>query len=314
MEEEIIKTIQKVKQSVVTVSTTVLVPHEIHGIIVDTHPAKGIGSGFIINKEGYVLTNNHVIQGADKVELVLGKEITCQGKVIGGDATTDVAVVEIDKNLDFIPADLGDSDKVQVGQSVFAIGSPLGLIGEPTVTRGVISALSRSIETPRILIEDLIQTDAAINPGNSGGPLITLDGKVVAINTAIVPYAQGIGFAIPINLAKQIANELIDHGKIIRPYLGVVGIDITKPISEYYKLPVPQGAIVARIAKGAPAHKAGIQPGDIVVQAGDHPVKRMKDLMTEVSKHRPGESLEVTVLRNKKEMTIKVQLEAPPGA
>ena len=215
MEEEIIKTIQSVKQSVVTVSTTVIVPH-LHGLFMDEHPVKGVGSGVIIDKHGYILTNNHVIQGAQKVEILIGQEKKVSGKVIGGDPTTDIAVIKIeDEKLKTVS--LGDSSKINVGQSVFAIGSPLGLAGEPTVTRGVVSALSRSLETQNILIEGLIKTDAAINPGNSGGPLITLDGKVIVINTAIVAFAHGIGFAIPINMARNIAAELIDHGKIIRP-------------------------------------------------------------------------------------------------
>jgi len=312
MEEEIIKTIQEIKKSVVTVSTTVLIPH-VHGLFIDEHPVKGVGSGVIIDSKRHILTNNHVIRDAQEVDIILSGNVTCKGKVIGGDVTTDIAVIEIEKK-GVKAATLGDSTKVNVGQSVFAIGSPLGLAGEPTVTRGVISALSRSLETPQFLIEDLLQTDAAINPGNSGGPLIDLEGNVIGINTAIVASAQGIGFAIPINKAKRIATELIEHGKIIRPYLGVVGVDITQQIFQYYNLAVPEGTIIARMAKGGPAHKAGLQLGDIVVQAGDHPVKRMKDLLVAVSSHRPGDTLEITAIRNKIEIKVTINLEAPPGA
>ncbi len=181
-------------------------------------------------------------------------------------------------------AELGDSEKLRVGQRVFAIGNPFGLAGGPTVTAGVISALKRSIESKRGMIENLVQTDAAINPGNSGGPLVNMLGKVVAINTAIIPYAQGIVFAIPINSASKCTNEIIAHGGMIRPWLGLSGLTVTREVSAYYGLPIDRGALVTRVIPDSPADNAGIIAGDIILEFAGKTTNNIEELVKEIQR------------------------------
>jgi S1-C subfamily serine protease len=218
-EASVLEVLDKVSRSVVNVSTVKLLQHIFYRAV----PVKGMGSGTIIYPEGRILTNNHVVAGAKKIGVTLADGRVLEGRVIGMCSTHDMAIIRV-KGEKLPAAELGDSDKLRVGQRVFAIGNPFGLAGGPTVTSGVISALNRSIESPRGMIENLVQTDAAINPGNSGGPLVDVQGKVVAISTAIIPYAQGIGFAIPINSAKKCTNEIVAHGTMIRPWLGVTTV------------------------------------------------------------------------------------------
>ena len=193
-EKAVLDVLEKVSKSVVNISTVKLVHHMFYQAV----PVKGMGSGTIVDSQGYILTNNHVIHGAERITVTLWNGEVLQGKLIGACTVHDIAVVKVDKE-DLTAAGLGDSNELRVGQRVYAIGNPFGLAGGPTVTSGVVSAVNRTIESESEMLENLVQTDAAINPGNSGGPLVSPDGKVVAINTAIIPYAQGIGFAIPIN-------------------------------------------------------------------------------------------------------------------
>ena len=208
-ENAVLDTIAKVSKSTVNISTLKLV----HNIFYQAVPIGGMGSGTIIDSKGLILTNNHVVGGVQKINVTLGNDEVLEGTIVGSCAIHDIAVVKIDaekRNLQ--AAELGDSDKIRVGQRVYAIGNPFGLTGGPSVTSGVISAINRTIESKRGLIENLVQTDASINPGNSGGPLVDVTGKVIAINTAIIPFAQGIGFAIPINSAKTCTDEIINEG------------------------------------------------------------------------------------------------------
>ena len=214
-ENAVLDTIEKVSKSVVNISTIKLV----HNIFYQAVPVGGTGSGTIIDKNGLILTNNHVIGGAEKIDVTLWNNQVVEGTIAGSCAIHDLAVVKVEAE-DVQPAQLGDSDKLRVGQRVYAIGNPFGLTGGPSVTSGVLSAINRTIESERGLIENLVQTDASINPGNSGGPLIDMDGKVVAINTAIFPYAQGIGFAIPINSARSCSDDIITQGATKQPWLG----------------------------------------------------------------------------------------------
>src|SRR5512136_874011 len=213
-EKNVLDILEKVSQSVVNISTLKLVHHMFYQAI----PVGGMGSGIIIDPNGYVLTNNHVVGGAEKISVTLWNGDVLEGRIVSACAVHDTAVVKVDKQ-NLSGAKLGDSDKLRVGQRVYAIGNPFGLAGGPSVTSGVVSAINRTIESNRGLIENLVQTDAAINIGNSGGPLVDLDGKVVAINTAIIPYAQGIGFAIPINEAKTCTNDMVRNGISERPFL-----------------------------------------------------------------------------------------------
>ncbi|MBS7615569.1 PDZ domain-containing protein, partial [Candidatus Bathyarchaeota archaeon] len=199
-----------------------------------------------------------------------------------------------------------------VGQRVYAIGNPFGLVGGPTVTSGVISAVNRTIESQRGLLENLVQTDAAINPGNSGGPLVDLEGNVVAINTAIVPFAQGIGFAIPINSAKKCTSEIVADGIAERPWLGIVGLSLTEEISSYYDLPVEEGVLVTKVSGDSPAEHAGIIAGDIILRLDGAVIHRIEDLLKEIHKRKIGEKVRIGVFRRGREQFFDVTLRQAP--
>jgi S1-C subfamily serine protease len=243
-------------------------------------PVEGMGSGTITDPKGYILTNNHVVGGADKITVTLWNGEVLEGKLVGSCSVHDTAVVKVRK--EGLPAaELGDSNKLKVGQRVYAIGNPFGLAGGPTVTSGVVSAVNRTIEAQRGLLENLVQTDAAINPGNSGGPLVNLEGEVIAINTAIIPFAQGIGFAIPVNSAKACTGEMITTGVSERPWLGVIGLSLTDGIARYYNLPVDRGVLVSKVVEDSPADRSGIIAGDIILRLDSAPVYHIEDLLRE---------------------------------
>ena len=272
------------------------------------HKQRSGGSGVIVDKEGYILTNNHVVEGADKVKVRLndGREFTATVK--GQDSRTDLAVLHI-KAKDLPVAALGDSDKLEVGEWAIAIGSPFGL--EHTVTVGVISAKGRSgLGTGTY--EDFIQTDASINPGNSGGPLINIDGEVVGINAMIIQPGTGIGFAIPVNMAKQILNDLIKQGKVVRPWLGISIQDLTPEIVEQFQVKEKEGVIVAQIHQGTGAEKAGLASGDIIKSVDDKTIKNANELIKEIQKKKVGQKIKLGVVREGKPMTIEVTTSAMP--
>lgn len=306
-EESIVKVIEKVTSSVVNVNT-VRVFHDVFYRVV---PVKGMGSGFILDKRGYILTNNHVIEKAERIVATLTDGRVLEGKLAGASRTTDVAVIKVDGSK-LTAAELGDSDNLKVGQRVFAIGNPFGLAGGPTVTSGVISALNRTIHSQRGVFRDLVQTDAAINPGNSGGPLINTKGKVIAISTAIIPYAQGIGFAIPINAAKTCSTDIILHGAVMRPWLGITGLNITGKVADYYELPVQKGVLVVNIASNSPADKAGLRRGDIIVEFDSKDVNRVEELQSVLLERRAGDRAELTILRGSRRGRLEVILERLP--
>jgi len=226
-------------------------------------------------------------------------------------AVDDIAVVKV-KGKNLQAAELGDSDKLRVGQRVYAIGNPFGLAGGPSVTSGVISAINRTIESQRGLIENLVQTDAAINPGNSGGPLVDLEGRVIAINTAIIPYAQGIGFAIPINSAKTCTNDMVTEGVAKRPWLGVIGLSITREIARYYGLPVDRGVLVTKVAEGSPAEDAEMADGDIILEIDNVEIQRIEDLVKEIHKRKAGDKARIFALRNGREHFFELKLSETP--
>jgi len=274
---------------------------------------RSLGSGVIIAlKDGkfYILTNNHVVQGAKRIRVRFDPHTEKDGKLVGGDPKTDVAVVEVDAKGIEKPesrvAKLGDSDKLKVGQLVIAIGNPYGL--ERTVTFGVISALRRSIGITQY--ESFIQTDAPINPGNSGGPLINIKGEVIGINTAIMAGGQGLGFAIPINLAKWVADQLMAKGRVVRGWLGVVIQEITPEIAE--TIGVKEGILVSQIAAGSPAEKAGLKVGDIIVAIDGEKVREVRELQFRVMKTPPGTEVTLTIIRGGKEQTIKAKVGEMP--
>jgi serine protease Do len=266
------------------------------------------GSGVIVDKEGYILTNNHVVEGADKVKVRLndGREFTATVK--GQDRRTDLSVLHI-KAKDLPVAALGDSDKLEVGEWAIAIGSPFGL--EHTVTVGVISAKGRSgLGTGTY--EDFIQTDASINPGNSGGPLININGEVIGINAMIIQPGTGIGFAIPINMAKQILNDLIKQGKVVRPWLGISAQDLTPEMMEYFKVKEKEGVLVAQVHPGTGAEKAGLASGDIIKSVDDKTVKNVNELVREILKRKVGEKVKLNIIRDGKGMIIEVTTTSMP--
>ncbi len=302
-EKHVLDILDKASKGVVNISTVKLV----HNLFYQAVPVKGMGSGTLIAPNGYVLTNNHVTGGAEKIAVTLWNGEILQGKLVGSCAAHDTAIIKVEKgNLDSV--ELGDSDRLRVGQRVFAIGNPFGLAGGPTVTSGVVSAINRTIESQRGLIENLVQTDAAINPGNSGGPLVDLDGKVIAINTAIIPYAQGIGFAIPINLAKSCTSEMVKTGVHSRPWLGIIGLSITEEIARHYGLPLEQGVLVTKVAEDSPAEHSGIASGDIIMRFDGSQIYSIDDLLNKIHKRKTGDRVRISVFRKGREQSLEAIL------
>jgi len=265
-----------------------------------------LGSGFIIDEDGIVVTNNHVIQDADDIIVRVNGDQEFKAKVLGADPLMDIAVLKLETKEKFIPVPFGDSDKARIGDWVLAIGNPFGLGG--TVTAGIISARNRSIGLSRY--EDFIQTDASINSGNSGGPLFDMEGNVIGINTAILGRngSIGIGFSIPSNSAQQVIKQLIEFGETKRGWLGVRIQDVTKEISEVEQLDKPRGALVASVAENSPSAKAGIEAGDIILEFNGVEIKQMKELPAIVARTEVGKNVDVKFWRNKKEITKKVLL------
>ena len=266
---------------------------------------KSLGSGFILDGEGYILTNNHVVEDADEIKVILKDHQELEAKVVGRDAKTDLALIKIKswKGLHLIK--LGNSDELRVGDWVVAIGNPFGL--ENTVTAGIVSAKGRVIGAGPY--DNFIQTDASINPGNSGGPLINLKGEVVGINTAIFAGGQGIGFAIPINTAKELISQLKEKGKVTRGWLGVMIQKVTPELAKAFDLKDESGALVGDVTSGSPAEKAGIKPGDIIIEFNGKAIKEMSELPRLVAAVPLGKVVEVKVLRNGGPQVFKVQIQ-----
>lgn len=274
---------------------------------------RSLGSGVIISKEGYVLTNHHNIKNADEVKVAFDQgEEEYEAKIVGSDSETDLAVLKVDTGKDLPVATLGDSDRLKVGDIVFAIGNPFG-VGK-TVTKGIVSAQGRGVG--RLPYENFIQTDAPINPGNSGGPLIDAKGRVIGINTMIMSRAggsQGVGFAIPINLARSITKQLVEKGEVSRGYLGVQIQKITPALKDHFGLERESGVLISQVMDEMPAKKAGLQRGDVIVGFDGDPVKNMRDLRFSVAKTSPGKTVDITVIRDGNEKTFEVLLAERPS-
>ncbi len=268
--------------------------------------SSALGSGFIIDEKGILVTNNHVIEGAEDIVVQVNGEKKFKAKVIGADPLSDIAVLKIESKEKFLPVRFGDSDKARIGDWVIAIGNPFGLGG--TVTSGIISARNRSIGLSRY--EDYIQTDASINSGNSGGPLFDMNGNVIGINTAILGRSGnvGIGFSIPSNSAKIVIDQLIEFGETKRGWLGVRIQDVTKEIAEVEKLDEPRGALVASVAPNSPSEKAGVKSGDIILEFNGEKIKQMKELPMIVARTEVGKKVKVKIWRNKKEIIKTITL------
>ncbi len=268
--------------------------------------SSALGSGFIIDEKGILVTNNHVIEGAEDIVVQVNGEKKFKAKVIGADPLSDIAVLKIESKEKFLPVRFGDSDKARIGDWVIAIGNPFGLGG--TVTSGIISARNRSIGLSRY--EDYIQTDASINSGNSGGPLFDMNGNVIGINTAILGRSGnvGIGFSIPSNSAKIVIDQLIEFGETKRGWLGVRIQDVTKEIADVEKLDEPRGALVASVAPNSPSEKAGVKSGDIILEFNGEKIKQMKELPIIVARTEVGKKVKVKIWRNKKEIIKTITL------
>ena len=269
---------------------------------------KGLGTGFIIGQDGFIVTNNHVIKDADQITVVLKDEREFDAEIVGRDAQTDLALIKIDADKDLPTARLGSSDDLQVGEWVAAIGSPFGL--EHTVTAGIVSAKGRVIGSGPY--DDFIQTDASINPGNSGGPLINMQGEVVGINTAIIAGGQGIGFAIPIDLANSIIGQLKTDGEVTRGWLGITIQDLKEDLAEYYGVDGQKGVLVASVIPGDPADQAGIKPNDIIIDVNGGKVTTSRELTAKSATLAVGENATVKVLRDGKEKTLNVKVGKRP--
>lgn len=265
---------------------------------------RSLGSGFIIDKDGYIVTNNHVVENADQIKVKLADEKEFDAELVGRDPKTDLALIKISTNTELSPIKMGDSDKTHVGNWVVAIGSPFGL--EQTVTAGIVSAKGRIIGFGPY--EDFIQTDASINPGNSGGPLINMQGEVVGINTAIVASGQGIGFAIPINMAKDIVAQLKSSGEVTRGWLGVGIQDLSTELKQYYGVESNGGVLITQVFEGDPAEKGGIKPNDIIIEIGGEPVTSARELSSIIANTEIGKKTTIKLLRNGKQKTVEVEL------
>ena len=267
-------------------------------------PQNSLGSGFIIDEKGYILTNNHVIEKADKIKVRLSDEEEFDAEVVGRDPKTDIALIKIEPTKPLQAVTMGDSDKLQVGEWLIAIGNPFGL--EHTVTAGIVSAKGRVIGSGPY--DDFIQTDASINPGNSGGPLINMRGEVVGISTAIIAGGQGIGFAIPINMAKQILPQLKEKGEVTRGWLGVMIQRVTPELAKQFGLEKSEGALVARVMEDSPAEKAGIKREDIIIEFDEKKIHKMTELPKIVANTPIGKMVEVRVIRQGREKKLKVEV------
>lgn len=272
---------------------------------------RGIGTGMIVDKEGHIVTNNHVVSGATKIIVKMASGEEFPAKIIGTDPKTDLAVIKIKPPANIPYLSFGNSDKLRVGEWVVAIGNPRGL--EQTVTAGIISAKHRTGILDPASYQDYIQTDAAINPGNSGGPLLNLMGEVVGVNTAIISESggfEGIGFAIPSNIAKAITEDLIKTGKVNRGWLGLTVQEITPPLAKQLNLQIPKGALVSSVFKNSPAEKAGITNGDVIISWDGWPVESANDFRNRVATTKPGKKVEIGLWRQGKKVTVQAEVSA----
>jgi serine protease Do len=274
---------------------------------------RGMGSGFIVDPKGTILTNNHVVSGADRIRVRLADGREVPGKVVGADPATDIAVIRVDAGT--LPAvQLGDDRKLRVGEWVLAVGSPLGPEYEHSVTAGIISAKGRS-NLRLVDYEDYLQTDAAINPGNSGGPLVNLRGEVVGMNSAIASRTggyQGLSFAIPMTMAEEIMNELVAHGKVTRSWLGINIQELTPEMAEGLKLGDTQGIVISDVVKGSPADKAGLEDGDVILALSGQPAGSIESFRSRVARTKPGTTVKLEVQRDDRKRNFDIRLEEKP--
>ncbi len=303
-EKIIVEVVEKVVPSVVSVSTTKLARVDLSRVV----PLKGQGSGVILTDDSYIVTNAHVVRGARDVDVTLNDGRLLNAVVVGESAIKDLAVLKIDAT-DLTPIELGDSSSLKVGQFAIAVGNPLGLGN--TVTFGIVSAVDRTIKSRRVFLEGLIQTSAQINPGNSGGALVDTEAKLIGIPTAMIPWSQGIGFAIAIDGIKSAFNELVKTGTIRTPWMGVVGVTLNRGLAAHYRLSVDKGALIVQVPKG-PASRTGIEPGDIVVALDGKKVNTMEELSGIIMDKRIGDKIKLRVHRRQDVFDADLELQEAP--
>lgn len=317
--------IEKIQPGVVNISSTTVVTQNAFGMeeflrfwgVPQQQKRSTLGSGFIIDSQGYLLTNNHVVDQAKEVLITLLDNRNFRARVVGKDPKLDVAILQIKDEKGKVPSKItpvgmGDSSKVRIGETVLAIGNPFGLAH--TVTKGIISAKHRTIGVGPF--DNFLQTDASINPGNSGGPLFDLNGKVIGINTVIysrVGQSSGLGFAIPINEALAILPDLKKYGRVPRPWLGILGEKITPQLRYYYQLKLAEGVLVYNLVEGGPADQAGIRQGDIITQLLGKSISDVQEVERLLSKKSPGDTIAMQIVRNGKKKRIKIKLKEHPG-
>jgi serine protease Do len=305
-EDLIVNAVEKISKSVVNIANVRMIQDQLFRVF----PVEGVGSGIVVDDRGYILTNNHVVDEAHKLKVTLTDGNVFSGIVVGTDRVTDLAVVKLDSKEALPVAHLGNSDELKTGQIVIAIGNPFGLTGGPTVTAGIVSALNRNLQFENGVLE-LIQTDAAINPGNSGGPLINTKGEVIGINTAKMPYAQGIGFAVPIKIAKAIMSDLIENGQVTnRPWVGIATIKITRQLAQYYRLPTTEGVLIAKVEPYSPADNAGLRKGDIIEAIDGKRVNDPSQISSNVHKKTINEDIGMIVNRYGRRVEVQLKLQA----
>jgi serine protease Do len=316
-EDSIVNAVEKVSESVVNIASVRMMQDQLFRVF----PVQGVGSGIVIDSRGHILTNNHVIDGTDRLRVTFGDSKQVNAKVIGTDEETDLAVVraelhDINSNgkdeVKLQPANFGNSEELKVGQIVLALGNPFGLTGGPTVTAGIISSLNRNVQFENGILE-LVQTDTAINPGNSGGPLINTKGEVVAINTAKIPYGQGIGFAVPINTVKSVLTDLVENGHVTRPWLGISTVKLNSRIASFYRLPLVHGALIVNVEPYSPAENAGLRRGDIIEEISGNKIENPSQISSYIRKEKMvSDTVTVVINRYGRVYEVPLQLEARP--
>jgi serine protease Do len=289
LEKKLIEVVDEVVPSVVSVTTTRLARTQLSSVV----PVKGQGSGVVLTEDGFIVTNAHVIEGARDVDVTLHDGRSFKAVVVGESKIRDLAILKIDAD-ELNPIELGDSGTLKVGQLAIAIGNPLGL--GSTVTFGMVSAIDRTIQSQRTFLEGLIQTSAQINPGNSGGALVDSSGRLIGVPTAMIPWSQGIGFAIAVDSLKAIFDELVQTGTVRTPWMGIVGVTLNKGIASHYKLQVDQGALLLEVPRG-PSRSMGLQPGDVIIAINNENITGMEDLRSMIMQSKVGTKLMVRFQR-----------------
>jgi len=304
LEKKLVKVVEEVVPSVVSVSTTRLARTQLSRVV----PVKGQGSGVILSDTGFIVTNAHVIEGARDVDITLHDGRTFKAIVVGESKVRDLAILKIDAE-GLNPIEMGNSEDLKVGQFAIAVGNPLGL--GSTVTFGMVSAVDRTIQSQQSFLEGLVQTSAQINPGNSGGALVDSTGRLIGVPTAMIPWSQGIGFAIAVDTLKGVYHELIETGTVQTPWMGIIGITLNKGIASHYKLQVEKGALLVEVPRG-PSRKMGLQPGDVIVAIDDVDISGMEELRGKIMRSKVGQKLMVRFQRGPEIFEGYVELTAAP--